>query len=73
MTKQYWKEVEKVALERREVVRLRLDSLETERAEALDELAQIEQLLHSVAPFTSDSPLKGPLEALDAFLDDFAH
>lgn len=72
MTKEYWEEVEKVALERREVVRQWLDSLDTQRAEALQELSHIEQLLHSVAPFTSNSPLKGPLEALNAFLDDFA-
>jgi hypothetical protein len=67
MTKEYWQEVEKVARERQEVLRLRLDHLETERAEALQEMAQVEQLLHSVAPFTSDRPL----EALEKIVNNY--
>lgn len=54
---EYWKEVESEARNRLEVVQTMLDSLEAQRAERLNEKRQLEQLLSSIAPFTTPNPM----------------
>lgn len=57
MSSEYWIGVEKEARERLEALRVMLDSLDVQRAERANEILQLEQLLRSIAPFTSDHPL----------------
>jgi len=54
---EYWKEVESEARKRLEVVQTMLDSLEVQHAERLNEKRQLEQLLGSIAPFTTPNPM----------------
>ncbi len=57
MSNEYWIGVEKEARERLEALRIMLDSLDVQRAERANEILQLEQLIRSIAPFTSDHPL----------------
>jgi hypothetical protein len=57
MSNEYWIGVEKEAQERLEALKIMLDSLDVQRAERANEILQLEQLLRSIAPFTTDDPL----------------
>src|SRR5260370_17148674 len=57
MSNEYWIGVEKEAQERLEALRVIVDSLEVQRTERANEILQLEQLIRSIAPFTSDHPL----------------
>lgn len=54
----YWTQVQDAARKRHEAARIRLDALDAEREEITNEVVQLEQLIKSVAPFTSASPLE---------------
>lgn|SRR3989442_684094 len=67
MSNEYWIGVEKEARERLETLRVMLDSLDVQRAERQNEILQLEQLIRSIAPFTSDHPL----DAVDKIVNNF--
>ena len=70
--KNYWLGVKANAAKQLAERRVRYNALEIRRDELASEIVQLEQLIKSIAPLASESLLTGPLEALDAFLDDFA-
>lgn len=70
--KKYWLDVKANAEKQLAERRVRYNALEIRRDALAGEIVQLEQLIKSIEPLTSESPLKGPLKALDAFLDDFA-
>jgi hypothetical protein len=67
MSNEYWIGVEKEARERLEALKIMLDSLDAQRAERSNEILQLEQLLRSIAPFTTDHPLDAEAKLLNNF------
>jgi hypothetical protein len=57
MSQQYWTEALSTAKERLEALRIRLDAIDAEREEIVNEVVQMEQLVKSLTPLTTDSPL----------------
>jgi hypothetical protein len=60
MSKDYWKEVERTAREQLDALRDRYTDLEEEREKIIEEMIRVEQLIKSVAPFTSDQLIDQP-------------
>lgn len=67
MSNEYWIGVEKEARERLKALRIMLDSLDVQRAERANEIIQLEQLIRSITPFTSDHPLDADAKLLNNF------
>jgi len=57
MSHEYWVGVEKEARERLKALRIMLDSLDVQRAERAKQILELEQLIRSLTPFTSEHPL----------------
>jgi hypothetical protein len=55
--KEYWIDALKNAHERLGARRIRLDALDVERGELTNEILQLEKLIQSIEPFTTDRPL----------------
>jgi hypothetical protein len=58
MSQEYWKDALKTAQEQLEALRVRLDSLDAEREEIVNEVVQLEQAIKSLSPLASDRPLE---------------
>lgn len=67
MSNDYWIGVEKEARERLQALKIMLDSLDAQRAERANEILQLEQLIKSITPFTSDHPL----DAVEKIVNNF--
>lgn len=65
---EYWIGVEKEAEERLQDKQTRLDSLDVERAEIINEIADLEKLLKSVKPFTTERALDVVSRIVDNFV-----
>lgn len=64
MSKEYWKEALNTAKEQLDALRIRLDALDAEREIITNEMVQLEQVVTSLTPLTSEHSL----EELNAFL-----
>lgn len=64
---EFWKEALKNATEHYEACRIKIDSLDTERAEIAAEMQRLQQLIHHIEPFTSEHHY----DALEKFLTEF--
>lgn len=64
MNQEFWKDALKTAQEQLEALRVRLDSLDAEREEIVNEIVQFEEAIKSLTPLTSERSL----EKINAFL-----
>jgi hypothetical protein len=66
--KEIWQTALKTAEEQHQACKVRLDALDVERSELVQEMQRLERAMDSIRPFTSDHPL----DDLNKFVEEFS-